>query len=266
MLRTVFALIFIALSLAPIPVAAQSSSLRGTVSDAQSALIPGVVITATNVDTAVMRSTLSDEMGAYAFAQLPPGTYKVQGELPGFATFSAQVRLQIDTPATLNMKMEVGTVSQTVEVLDDVAAINTENATIGNPFTETQVRQLPLQTRNVVELLSLQPGVTPTGEVIGARKDQNNVTLDGVDINDNQNGIESLSDTATDNDRRRAGGFKAALPVPLDSVQEFRTTVAGQGADQGRSSGGQVSLVTKSGSNDFHGSMYEFLRNKVTAA
>src|SRR5262245_59390493 len=264
MLRTVFALIFIALSLAPIPVAAQSSSLRGTVSDAQSALIPGVVITATNVDTAVMRSTLSDEMGAYAFAQLPPGTYKVQGELPGFATFSAQVRLQIDTPATLNMKMEVGTVSQTVEVLGDVAAINTENATIGNPFTETQVRQLPLQTRNVVELLSLQPGVTPTGEVIGARKDQNNVTLDGVDINDNQSGIENTADN--DNDRRRASGFKAALPVPLDSVQEFRTTVAGQGAGQGRSSGGQVSLVTKSGSNEFHGSLYEFHRNKVTAA
>src|SRR5262249_18814503 len=165
-----------------------------------------------------------------------------------------------------NIKMEVGAVTETVNVLGDVASVNTESATIGNPFTETQVRQLPLQTRNVVELLSLQPGVTPTGEVIGARKDQNNVTLDGVDINDNQSGIDSLADNATDNDRRRAGGFKAALPVPLDSVQEFKTTVAGQGAAQGRSSGGQVSLVTKSGSNDFHGSLYEFHRNKVTAA
>src|SRR6266516_7804207 len=214
---------------APSPAGAQSSSLRGTVTDAQNALIPGVAITATNVDTAAMRSTVSDEMGAYELAQLPPGMYKVQGELAGFATFTAQLRLQIDTPATLNINLKVGTVAETVNVLSEVADINTENATIGNPFTETQVRQLPLQTRNVVELLSLQPGVTPTGEVIGAKKDQNNVTLDGVDVNDNQSGVQSTADSATDNDRRSAGGFRAALPVPLDSVQEFRTTVAGQG-------------------------------------
>ena len=264
MFRHSIVLIVIAILAAPLTALAQSSSLRGSVSDAQGALIPGVVVSVTNVDTTVMRSTISDDTGAYAFAQLPPGTYKIQAELPGFSTFKAQVRLQIDTPLALNIKLEVGAVTETVDVLGDVAAINTENATIGNPFTETQVRQLPLQTRNVVELLSLQPGVTPTGEVIGARKDQNNVTLDGVDVNDNQTGIENTADN--DNDRRRASGFKAALPVPLDSVQEFRTTVAGQGAAQGRSSGGQVSLVTKSGSNEYHGSVYQFHRNKVTAA
>jgi hypothetical protein len=96
----------------------------------------------------------------------------------------------------------------------------------------------------------LQPGVTATGQVIGAKADQNNVTLDGVDVNDSQ---------GTD-------GFNSVLPIPLDSVQEFRTTVAGQGADQGRSAGGQVSVVTKSGSNSFHGSLYEFHRNVKTAA
>lgn len=266
MFRISIAIILATLFFVPLPAAAQSSSLRGTVTDASSALIPGVVITATNLDTNAMRSTISDDMGAYAFPQLPPGAYKVQAELPGFSTFSSQVRLQIDTPATVNIKLEVGTLSETVNVLGEAAAINTENATIGNPFTQTQVRQLPLQTRNVVELLSLQPGVTPTGEVIGAKKDQNNVTLDGVDVNDNQNGIATDSDNPSAADRRSAGGFRAALPVPLDSVQEFRTTVAGQGAGQGRSSGGQVSLVTKSGSNEFHGSIYEFHRNKVTAA
>ena len=267
MFRSSVVLIVIVLLLfAPSVAGAQSSSLRGTVTDAQNALIPGVAITATNLDTAAMRSTVSDEMGAYELAQLPPGMYKVQGELAGFATFTAQLRLQIDTPATLNINLKVGTVAETVNVLSEVAAINTENATIGNPFTETQVRQLPLQTRNVVELLSLQPGVTPTGEVLGARKDQNNVTLDGVDVNDNQSGIGVLSDSATPEQLRRVGGFQAALPIPLDSVQEFRTTVAGQGADQGRSSGGQVSLITKSGSNQFHGSAYEYMRNTLTAA
>ncbi len=254
MYRAFTVLFLVSALLLPAAAFGQSSSLRGTVSDAQGALIPGVVVSATNLDTSAMRSAISDEMGAYVFAQLPPGMYKIQAELPGFNTFSAQVRLQIDTPATLSIKMEVGAVTETVNVTGEAAAINTENATIGNPFTETQVRNLPLQTRNVVELLSLQPGVTPTGEVIGAKRDQNNVTLDGVDINDNQ------IDTTTN------AGFKAALPVPLDSVQEFRTTVAGQGADQGRSSGGQVSLVTRSGSNTFHGSAYEYMRNKVTAA
>jgi hypothetical protein len=254
MVRNLIGLLVLALLLVPHPATAQSSSLRGTVMDVQSALIPGVVITATNLDTAITRSTLSDDMGAYVFAQLPPGLYKIQGELPGFATFTSQVRLQIDTPAVLAIKMEVGAQTDSVNVLGELVTVNSENATIGNPFTETQVKSLPLQTRNVVELLSLQPGVTPNGEVIGAKRDQNNVTLDGVDVNDNQ------IDNSTN------AGFKAALPVPLDSVQEFRTTVAGQGADQGRSSGGQVSLVTKSGSNDYHGSVYEYTRNKVTAA
>ena len=92
--------------------------------------------------------------------------------------------------------------------------------------------------------------MAPTGQVLGAKADQNNVTLDGVDVNDNEGN----------------SGFNAVLPVPLDSVQEFRTTVAGQGADQGRSAGGQVSLVTKGGSNGFHGSAYEYMRNTYTAA
>ena len=123
--------------------------------------------------------------------------------------------------------------------------VNTENASVGNPFTEKQVKEIPLQTRNIVALLGVQPGVTNTGQVLGARADQNNVLLDGVDVNDNQ-GIN---------------GFNAVLPIPLDSVQEFRTTVAGLGADQGRSAGGQVSIITKSGSNQFHGTLYEYNRN-----
>ncbi len=105
-----------------------------------------------------------------------------------------------------------------------------------------------MQTRNVVALLSIQPGVSSTGQVLGARPDQNNVTLDGVDVNDNRG-------TTANN------GFNAVLPIPLDSVQEFRTTIAGQGSDMGHSAGGQVSIVTKSGSNQFHGSAYEYNRN-----
>ena len=168
--------------------------------------------------------------------------------------------------------MEVGQTSETVNVSAEAPVLNTVDASVGNAFNETQIRQLPLDTRNIVELLSLQPGVTSTGEVMGSRRDQNNVTLDGVDVNDNQN-----SGIGGGRHRKRQGsnangvhahiaGFNSVLPIPLDSVQEFRVTVAGQGADEGRSSGGQVVLVTKSGTNQLHGSAYEYNRNTLFAA
>jgi hypothetical protein len=232
------------------PLAAQTSTLQGTVMDGQNAAVADAIVALVNQETAAQRKTLASPTGSYSFAQVPPGSYRVEVQKPGFRAFAAQVRLQVNTPATLDVRLEIGQVTETVNVTGEAVAINTQNATIGNPFVEVQVRQLPLQTRNVVELLALQPGVTATGQVIGAKADQNNVTLDGVDVNDSQG----------------VNGFNAVLPIPLDSVQEFRTTVAGQGADQGRSSGGQVSVITKSGSNQFHGSLYEFHRNVKTAA
>ena len=136
--------------------------------------------------------------------------------------------------------------------------MNTTDASLGNAFnSENQVKQLPLEGRNVPDLLSLQPGVAYTGNrsdvptwdtrngaVNGARSDQSNVTLDGIGVNDE-------------------GGhaFTSVLPVTLDSVQEFRVTTTNYNADQGGTSGAQVSLVTKSGSNSFHGSAYEYHRN-----
>jgi hypothetical protein len=233
-----------------LPLAAQTSSLQGVVSDGSGAAIPEAVVTILNQSTNAARKTVSTETGSYSFLQIAPGAYKLTVEKTGFRISTTAVRLQIDTPATLNVQMELGSVSESVNVTAEATVVNTQNASVGNPFTEGQIKALPLQTRNIVALLSLQPGVAPGGQVLGAKPDQNNVTLDGVDVNDNEG----------------QSGFNAVLPIPLDSVQEFRTTVAGQGADQGRSSGGQVSLVTKSGSNQFHGSLYEYMRNTLTAA
>ena len=236
---------------------AQSSSLQGVVTDQQGAAITEAVVSITNIDTSAARKVIVNATGSYSFLQVPPGTYKVEIQQPGFRTYNSNVRLAINVPSTLDVKLELGQVSEVVNVSEEMSQINTQNATIGNAFSQVQVRQLPLQTRNVVELLSIQPGVTSTGEVLGAKRDQNNVTLDGVDVNDNQNA--GMANTGS-------AGLNAALPVPLDSVQEFRVTIAGQGADQGRSAGGQVSLVTKGGSNQFHGTLYEFHRNVKTAA
>ena len=135
---------------------------------------------------------------------------------------------------------------------------------MGNPFNNQQIQELPLEGRNVVDLLSLQSGVvytgnrpdqnvnndTRSGAVNGARSDQSNVTLDGVDVNDQNSGY----------------AFTSVLPVTLDSVQEFRVTTTNYNADQGVSSGAQVSLVTKSGTNHWHGSLYEYNRNTATSA
>jgi hypothetical protein len=236
--------------LAAFSLAAQTSSLKGEITDGQGATIPDAVITITNRDTSAVRKTTSDAVGAYSMPSMAPGNYKLEAVKPGFRAFVAQLTLQIDTPAALDIKMELGQVTEVVNVEATTSSVNVENASVGNPFTELQIKQIPLQTRNVVDLLRLQPGVAPGGQVVGARADQNNVSLDGVDVNDNQ-GVD---------------GFNAVLPVPLDSVQEFRTTVAGVGADGARSSGGQVSLVTKSGSNQFHGTLYEFNRNTYTSA
>src|SRR5436190_7105255 len=252
-----------------------STSLRGTVSDPQGGVIGGAVLELVGVQTGFKRSIVTDERGSYQFSQVPPGTYVLVAQMMGFAVVTQTgVDLLVDTPTRLDVKMEVATVSETVNVEAEAATINAVDATIGNAFSQTQVRQLPLQTRNVVELLSLQPGVTPSGEVAGARRDQNNVTLDGVDVNDNQTaGLESSAGNASTGgynfnsaNNFRENGFNAALPVPLDSVQEFRVTVGGQNANQGRSSGGQVTLVTKSGTNTFHGSAYEYNRNTATSA
>src|SRR5215469_7722232 len=250
-------LIVFTLFFAILPIAAQTSSLQGIVQDAQGAVVPGALVILTNEETAAIRRAVADDSGAYSVLQVQPGTYKVETQKPGFAVYTSEIRLQVNVPSTLNIQLTIGQTTETISVLAEASQVNTQNATIGNPFTEAQIREIPLQTRNVVALLSLQPGVAPTGEVLGAKKDQNNITLDGVDVNDNQNSGVTTTNTT---------GFNSALPVPLDSVQEFRTTVAGQGADQGRSAGGQVSLVTKSGSNQFHGSAYEYNRNTLTAA
>jgi len=253
-----------------------TSSLRGTVTDASGSAVTEAVVTLSDPSSGASRKVVSDSKGDYQLQQVMPGTYVLQVEKPGFTTLiSKNVKLEVATPATLDCKLEIGSVGATVSVEADASSINTVDASLGNPFTQTQVRQLPLQTRNVVELLSIQPGVTQTGETLGARRDQNNITLDGVDVNDNQtSGINTLNNlvngsnsngTVTTNNQVVAG-FNSALPVPLDSVQEFRVTVAGQGADQGRSSGGQVTLITKSGTNQLHGSFYEYNRNTFLAA
>ncbi|HKD09787.1 MAG TPA: carboxypeptidase-like regulatory domain-containing protein [Bryobacteraceae bacterium] len=251
-----FAVVCVSLCMAPTIFAQGSSSLRGTVTDAQKAVIATAKVTLTDKDAGLTRSTVTSAAGEYQFSQVRPGSYKLTVESPGFAERTIDgLTLLVDTPSTMDVLLDVATSASSVSVNAEVTQLNTVDASVGNAFQEHQVQSLPLQTRNVVQLLSLQPGVTQSGEVMGARRDQNNVLLDGVDSNDNQNPLSGQNGATT------GQGFNSALPVPLDSVQEFRVTVAGGNAFAGHSSGGQVSLVTRSGTNDLHGSAYEYNRN-----
>lgn len=237
-----------------------TTSLSGSVTDSSGAVIPGVDISLTNVGTNATRTTSTNETGAYVFAQVPPGTYKVEFKKEGFKTVVRDsVVLPIGTPQVLSVSLAVGEVAQSVLVEGGAVPVNTIDASQGSPFTELQVKQLPLEARNPSQLLSLQAGVIWAGEsltdqrqgsVFGSRPNQGNITLDGADVND------QVQQTA----------MQSVLPIPLDSVQEFRVTTTSGGAQYGRSSGAQVELVTKGGTNIWHGSAYEFNRNEALAS
>lgn len=257
-----------------------TTSIRGTVTDAQGGVIPDALVTLKQVDTGAVRTAPTKDSGQYEFSALSPGNYSVSFEKTGFAKIElVGLKLLVDSPVSKDVQMEVASTSRAVVVVEEsTAPINKEDASLGNAFQEKQVQELPIQTRNAVQLLSLQPGVTQNGEVMGARRDQNNITLDGVDSNDNQNPLSALngnssggapSPTASSQaalNSTSSTGFNSALPVPLDSVMEFRVTVAGEGAGAGHSSGGQVSLITRGGTNQFHGSAYEYNRNTAYTA
>src|SRR5216683_5008856 len=259
------ALLVLMLTAAGVWAQSSSSSLRGVVTDKSGAAIVGAKVTLSNVGQALQRRITTGQAGEYEFISLPPGKYALAVEMANFSKFEQRnIQLLVNTPATVNVTLEIGAASQTVEVTAQAATLNTSDASLGNAFGENQVKQLPLEGRNVPDLLTLQAGVaytgnrsdvnrdvdTRSGAVNGARSDQSNITLDGVDVNDQVNG----------------NAFTSVLPVTLDSVQEFRVTTTNANADQGRSSGAQVSLITKSGTNNFHGSLYEYHRNTATSA
>jgi hypothetical protein len=242
-----------------------TTSLHGTVVDRSGATVVAAKVTLMNAAQAWQRQAVTGNAGVYEFAAIPPGTYVLTVESSGFRRYEQKnLQLLVDSPGTADVTLDIGSTSETVEVSAQAAAINTSDASLGVAFGENQIKQLPIEARNVPDLLSLQAGVaytgnradinknvdTRSGAVNGAHSDQSNLTLDGVDVNDETRGY----------------AFTSVLPVTPDSIQEFRVTTSNYNADEGRSSGAQVSLVTKSGSNQFHGSAYEYLRNTYTSA
>src|SRR6185503_9786327 len=234
-----------------VPAQSGKSSVRGNVTDPNGQVVAGAQVTLTSIETNSTRTQTTNDQGDFVFELLSPGLYRAEVQGTGFKkAVLNSVSALVDKPTTLSIQLEVGSVSESVSVTagsTDVL-VNKQDATIGNNFQNLQITQLPLESRNVVSLLSLQPGVTRDGTVTGSRADQANITLDGVDVNEQQTGLDPQTGEA----------FASVLRVTPDSVQEFRVTTANPNATQGRSSGAQVALITKGGSNNFNGSLYEF--------
>jgi len=242
-----------------------ASGVTGTVTDANGASLPGVKVTLLDTKTSREQTTTTNDNGSYSFTNVQPGAdYRLSFEVSGFQTYVInQVDLGTASTATHNAELTAGQVSETVQVVSTSgdATLNVTDASIGNIIGTRQLRELPIQIRGTpAALIGLQPGAignnvfagggNRTGSVTGSRADQGNVTVDGIDVND------------------QAGNFAFATVAnaPIDSLQEFRAVTSGPNASSGRSSGGQTELTTKSGTNDYHGSLREYYRTEKTAA
>src|SRR5262245_11920956 len=233
-----------------------TAQMSGAVQDQSGAVLPGVEVTATQTETGVTRMTISNETGSYALPNLPLGPYKLEASLPGFRSFlQTGIVLQVGANPTVNIVLQVGQVSEQVEVQANASLVETRSVSVGQVMETARIVELPLNGRNAQELLLLGGGAVqsaPTGGMsfpgrltissAGALGTATEYTLDGIRHVDPYDGVP--------------------LPLPFpDALAEFKTEIGGANAQQGRSS--QVSAVTKSGTNALHGDLFEFLRNDL---
>jgi hypothetical protein len=239
-----------------------TTSLRGTIKDPSGALVPGAKITITDSENGKATSRIADSSGSYAFAQIPPAKYTITVTAAGFGNQVKTAELLVNQPATIDFQLTVEASTVTVDVSAEAQTLNISDASLGNATSNATIQALPSEERNVPDLLSLQPGVMylpaanigandpRSGAVNGGRSDQGNVTIDGIDDNDQVNGY----------------AFTGVLRQTQDSIEEFRVVTGNSNADSGRSSGAQVSMITKSGTNRYHGAGYWYNRNGLGVA
>jgi len=243
-----------------------NTSLSGTVKDPQGNVIAAADLTLTNASTAAVRTQKTGPEGHYSFDLLTPGDYKLEVQAAGFRKQTLQsIHVLIAKANSIDVTMQVGALTEevTVNAESSQVAVDTQDASLGNNFISEQITQLPLEARNVLSLLTLQPGVTKDGYVAGGRADQSNVTLDGVDINEAYSNAIGPAQTDSTVPNAEKG---PVLRLNSEAIEEFRVATLNSGAGGGRSSGAQIALVTKSGSNSWHGAAFESNRNTIFTA
>src|SRR6266851_519403 len=264
-LGVLIASLVLALSLAPAVFAQNfTGSVRGTVLDAQGSAIAGADVTITNTDTAYSRSEKTDKDGSYSFQSLPIGRYTLSVAREGFSRFDEKdITLHVNDSLTLDAQLKVGAKTETVEVVAEANQVELANADLSGTIAGAQITQLPLNGRSFAQLLTLVPGVAQDN---GFAYNQKGLT-GGADLSISggaSNANTFLVDGANNVD---VGSGRTLLVYPsIDSIEEFKVERNSYGAQFGGNSGGQVTLITKSGTNQFHGSFYYFGRNNVLDA
>jgi hypothetical protein len=258
---------FLALTPSLLAQSAGTGAVTGRVTDATGAVIPGVTVTLTSADTNQTRTTTSDENGSYRFALLPPGNYGARFAIPGFKTSEVSlVTVRVTETVALDRALEVGAQTEAVTVETQTEVLQTTTSTLGGTVGGTTVTQLPLSTRNYTQILALSAGTNTTANnatafgkgtqnmsVNGNDPGQNNFQMDGVNVTNFAN-----SGTAGDS------GLYAGIGVPSpDALQEFKVQTSTYDASYGRNPGANVNVVTKSGTNQFHGAAFEYLRDSI---
>jgi len=243
------------------------ATLIGTVKDSSNASIPNAQVSITDVATGVIRAVSTDAAGLYTAPNLLPGNYEVRASAPGFSTqVQKGLTLTVGTQQVLDITMQVGQIAQTVEITTEAPTVELTSSTLSAQVNATTVRELPLNGRSWTDLTNLQPGVITaeshaSGDpnrgfgaqvsISGGRPQQNNYRVDGISINDYANG---------------GPGSVLGGNLGVDAIQEFSVLTSNYSAEYGKTSGGVVNAITRSGTNQFHGSVYEFIRNSALDA
>jgi len=261
------------------PAGAQVTSggtVTGTVTDKTGAVVPGATVTLTDNATQEKRTAVSNSAGLYTFVNIPSGTYDIAVSKAGFKNYSVRAQqVKVGLPTTVNASLEVGAATQTVEVAATGVELQTTNATIGNTVTGIALQSLPTLGRDVSTFVELEPAVSPDGSVAGTVVDQSTFMLDGGNNTNDMDGSMSVYTPTFAGDPTGglanqsngvAAGPTGVMPTPADSVEEFKVNAALQGSDFSSSAGAQVQVVTKRGTNVWHGTVYEYyLDNNFSA-
>jgi hypothetical protein len=242
--------------------ATSAGTINGQVTDPQNAAISGAEVKLTDVTTNTGKTTVTNEVGRYAFLDVSPGVYNLTVGHPGFTQAKLQgQKVDIGLDLTLNVTLQVGITSTVVEVLAEAGAeLQTLNATIGSTIRNEQLQLLPNLGRDASSLSVLQVGVSLAGNVAGAATDQNAFQLDGGNNSDDMAGSNVTYTIGNGYSGAAATGGTptGVMPTPIESIEEFKVGTSGQTADFNGAAGSQVQLVTRRGSNAFHGALYEF--------
>ena len=240
-----------------------TGSISGTVKDPAGAVIPGAIVTATNIQNGVRQQVVSSAEGAYSFLALQAGHYVISAEHKGFDRFkSSEIVLDVNAELRLPIVLRVGSVSQTVSVSGTVPQVQTESTQMGDVIESKKMEATPLNGRSYIDLLGLQPGVVPisSGSIGGDRPVSGNLSAGNVSVSGQRESANGFMVNGGSVEEGRNNG--AAIVPNLDSIAEFRLLTNSFDAEYGHFSGGLINAITKSGTNGFHGSAFEFLRNE----